>query len=132
MPACAEGDLSITPEPAHTQTPEGARLRINLAITNVSDRACEADIGADRQEVRLMHDKDRIWSSDDCKPQRGSQVEVLSPGVPVERFWVTWDGRSSAPKCGGDRAVVREGTYTVVARLDRVVSQPVTLKVVAT
>ncbi|MGH3750650.1 MAG: hypothetical protein ACRDT8_25035, partial [Micromonosporaceae bacterium] len=98
-PPCVEGDLSIAAEPTREKTRAGDRLRINLVITNTSDRACKGDIGADQQEVQLQQGKGRVWSSDDCKPQTGSHVEVLSPDVPVRRFWVTWDGRTSAPKC---------------------------------
>ncbi|MGH3714618.1 MAG: hypothetical protein ACRDT4_14335 [Micromonosporaceae bacterium] len=129
-PACTDSDLRIVPRPAHAQTPEGARLRIDLVITNVSSRSCKADIGADRQEVRLLHNAQRVWSSDDCNPQTGSHVEVLAPRQAVERFWVTWDGKTSAPKCEGDRKVVQSGSYTVVARLGNVTSKPVTVKVV--
>jgi hypothetical protein len=129
-PPCADSDIAIVPKPAHTETPEGARLRINLEITNVSERACKRDIGADQQEVRLMRDDTRIWSSDDCHPQTGSQVEVLSPDETIQRFWVTWDGKTSAPKCEGTRKVVQEGSYDIVARLGNVVSKPVNLKVV--
>src|SRR6266508_2921590 len=44
-PPCADSDIKVVPKPAHTETPEGARLRINLEITNVSDRACKRDVG---------------------------------------------------------------------------------------
>ncbi len=130
-PLCADGDLRIAPRPTRTETPEGARLRIDLVITNVSERACRRDIGADQQELRVMRGTSRIWSSDDCNPQAGSQVEVLPPGRSIERFWVTWDGRTSAPKCAGERTVAPAGSYTVVARLGQLVSKPVALKVVA-
>lgn len=132
VPLCADSDLRIVPRPAHTRTPEGARLRIDLVITNVSDRSCKRDVGADHQEVKLMRDDDRVWSSDDCHPQTGSHVEVLAPGKPIERFWVTWDGRTSAPKCEGTRRVAQAGDYTLVARLGDATSKPVALTVVET
>ncbi len=131
-PPCADSDIKVVPKPAHTETPEGARLRINLEITNVSHRACKRDVGADQQEVRLMKDDTRLWSSDDCHPQTGSQVEVLSPGETIQRFWVTWDGKTSAPKCEGSRKVVQAGSYQIVARLGKIVGKPATVKVVAT
>jgi hypothetical protein len=132
VPTCANADLEIKPKPADTQTPKGARLRIDLVIANISDRPCKRDIGADQQEIWLTRDGERIWSSDDCNPQRGSYVEVLAPDDPVERFWVTWDGRTSAPKCEGDREVAPEGSYSVRARLGDLKSDPVTIKVVTT
>lgn len=131
-PQCEDSALSVAAKPVRKKTPVGARLKITLVFTNISDAPCKRDIGADEQEVRLEQDDKRLWSSDDCRPQRGSQVEVLRPNQPVERFWVTWDGRTSAPKCEGDRKVVGEGTYQIVARLGGVKSTPVTLKVVAT
>jgi hypothetical protein len=132
VPTCANGDLKIVPKPADTQTPEGARLRIELVISNTSDRPCERDIGADQQEIRLMRGDERIWSSDHCNPERGSYVEVLQPDQPIDRFWVAWDGRTSAPKCEGNRELVRAGGYSVIARLGDLLSDPVELKVVAT
>ncbi len=130
LPTCANGDLEIAPKPADTQTPEGARLTIRLVIRNTSDRPCERDVGADQQEIRVMDGDDRIWSSDHCNPDRGSYVEVLQPGERIDRFWVVWDGRTSAPKCEGDRAVVREGEYSLLARLGDLLSDPVKITVV--
>jgi hypothetical protein len=129
-PPCADADITIEPKPAHTEIPEASRLRINLEITNTSDRACKRDIGADHQEVKVLKGNTRIWSSDDCQPRTGSQVEVLSPGETIQRFWVTWDGKTSKPKCEGTRTVVREGSYQIVARLGKITSRPVGLKVV--
>ena len=130
-PQCADSELSVAAQPARRETPEGARLKVTLVFTNISDRPCKRDIGADEQEVRLLDGDKRLWSSDDCRPQQGSQVEVLYPDRPVRRFWVTWDGKSSAPKCEGDRKVVDAGMYELVARLGAITSQPVKLKVVA-
>jgi hypothetical protein len=130
FPTCANSDLEIAPKPADTQTPEGARLTIRLVIRNTSDRPCERDVGADRQEIRVMDGDDRIWSSDHCSPEQGSYVEVLQPGERIDRFWVVWDGRTSAPKCEGDRAVVREGEYSLIARLGDLLSDPVKITVV--
>lgn len=131
-PQCEDSALSVAAKPERRETRVGDRLKITLVFTNISDAPCKRDIGADEQEVRLEQDDKRLWSSDDCRPQRGSQVEVLHPNQPVERFWVTWDGKTSAPKCKGDREVVGKGTYQIVARLGGVKSTPVTLKVVAT
>lgn len=130
-PQCEDSELSVVAKPSRRETPEGARLKITLIFTNISDRACKRDIGADEQEVKLLDGEKRLWSSDDCRPQQGSQVEVLYPDRPVQRFWVTWDGKTSAPKCEGDRTVVDAGTYELVARLGAIKSQPVKLKVVS-
>ncbi|MGH3741992.1 MAG: hypothetical protein ACRDT1_11730, partial [Micromonosporaceae bacterium] len=64
-------------------------------------------------------------------PQTGSHVEVLSPDVPVRRFWVTWDGRTSAPKCEGEREVADNGLYQIIPRLGRIVGKAVDLRVVS-
>lgn len=131
LPTCPNSDLDIAPKPADTQTPEGARLTIRLVIRNTSDRPCERDIGADQQEIRVMDGDDRIWSSDHCNPDHGSYVEVLQPGERIDRFWVVWDGRRSAPKCEeDDRTLVREGEYSLVARLGDLLSDPVKITVV--
>ena len=130
VPQCADSDLSIAPKPVRTRTPKGARLQIRLVITNISDRPCSRDVGADQQEIRVMQGKQRIWSSDDCDPQHGQHIEVLPSQQPIERFWVAWDGRTSAPECRGERKVAPAGTYTVFARLGDLMSEPVTIEVV--
>jgi hypothetical protein len=131
VPTCANTDLEIKPKPAETQSPVGARLRIYLVINNISDRACERDIGADEQEIWITREGERIWSSDDCNPQRGSYLEVLLPDDPIDkRFYVNWEGQTSAPKCEGGSKVL-EGSYSVRARLGDLNSDPVTIKVVA-
>ncbi len=126
---CSDDAISVLPQPRHNAIPAGHRLPITLLITNISDQPCSRDIGADQQEIRIMQGEQRIWSSDDCDPQRGSHVETLLPGRTIDRFWVTWDGRTSAPNCAGERVVVPAGTYQIIARVGTKYSEPVTLRV---
>jgi len=56
---------------------------------------------------------------------------VLLPDDPIDkRFYVNWEGQTSAPKCEGGSEVL-EGSYSVRARLGDLNSDPVTIKVVA-
>lgn len=124
---CPDSALLLTAAPVKPAYPAGAHARFNLVIKNVSDEPCKRDLGADQQELRLMYGKQRFWSSDDCSPAHGSRVVVLRASESF-RFWVVWDGKSSAPGCKAARAAAKPGTYQLLGRLANKLSPPATLK----
>jgi hypothetical protein len=56
----------------------------------------------------------RIWSSADCVSGGGSNMIVLTRGVPAV-LDLSWDRRTSALGCSGVRQVVPAGEYQVAA-----------------
>jgi hypothetical protein len=64
--------------------------------------------------VVIAHDGGRIWSSADCVSGSGSNVIVLTRGVPAV-LHLAWDRKTSSLGCTGIRQVVPEGEYQVAA-----------------
>ena len=56
----------------------------------------------------------RIWSSADCVTGGGSNMIVLTRGVPAV-LHLSWDRRTSSPGCGGARQLVPAGEYQAAA-----------------
>jgi hypothetical protein len=56
----------------------------------------------------------RIWSSADCVRGGGSNMIVLTRGVPA-MLHLSWDRRTSSLGCSGIRQVVAAGEYEVAA-----------------
>jgi hypothetical protein len=56
----------------------------------------------------------RVWSSADCVSGAGSNMTVLTRGVPAV-LHLSWDLRTSSPGCSGARRLVPAGEYQVAA-----------------
>jgi hypothetical protein len=74
------------------------------------------------QEI-IMFDTagNRVWGSNDCFPEAGSDQRTLAPGE-VVTIPVTWGGLTSEPTCTAARDTPAPGTYLLRARLDTKVS----------
>jgi hypothetical protein len=95
--------------------------RVHLVVRNIGSVTCQRDVGANEQELRVMSGTQRVWSSDDCQPLRGSSVRSLAPGG--ERVYtLTWSGKDSTPGCTQARKRVQPGQYELVARLGTLMS----------
>lgn len=129
--ACTDAELKVTAKPVSTSVQRGSSLLIYLLIKNVSNRTCTRDIGPDLQELRVVQGAEKIWSSDDCDPPRGSNVHSFQPQLEVS-FNVEWNGKSSTTcsttqKRTPTGAVPDAGKYQVVGRVGTKVSDGVTL-----
>lgn len=129
---CTDEEIQVTAEPDRYTFPSGEHVTFTIRIKNVSDRTCNRDVGADRQELYLVKGtgSDKIWSSDDCGAARGSDVREFTPDFERE-YYVTWNGRSSA-SCGGspeasDGPAPEPGGYQLVGRLGTAYSDRVTI-----
>jgi archaellum component FlaG (FlaF/FlaG flagellin family) len=128
--ACADTEISVTPVPAAKSIRRGASLAITIMIKNIGSRTCTRDLGADPQELYLEQGAQKYWSSDKCSTARGSDVQTLKPGEQRE-YNITWNGRQSTA-CSGTTAsgpAPAAGQYTLRARLDGLLSNPVDLTI---
>jgi hypothetical protein len=83
------------------------------------------DLDAAKQAVAVVRSPgDGLWGSNDCSPGDTDDVRTLAPGQEAV-FSVHWSGRTSRPGCAGERTTVPPGTYQLLARLDGIVSDPV-------
>jgi hypothetical protein len=126
VPACADADLSLVATPEQTVQFRGAHLRFTLKIKNTSTHDCARDIGADLQELYLQVGAVKMWSSDRCDAPKGSQVEVLKPGIEVS-FGIAWNGKADNNGCT-NRETPPAGKYELVGRLGTKFSEPVQIQ----
>jgi hypothetical protein len=122
---CVDGDLLVTPVPESASAPRGQAMRITIKIRNITGRACSRDVGPDQQELYLLRDGSKVYSSDACDARHGTSIRSLAPGVDLA-FWVSWDGTATASGCTG-RQAPPAGKYQLVGRLGAKTSDPVTL-----
>ncbi|BCJ77533.1 hypothetical protein CS0771_70770 [Catellatospora sp. IY07-71] len=106
---CSDGDLQVTARSSKTEVKRGTPLTFTLVVKNLAKHTCSRDIGADAQELFLMHGTDQVWSSDHCGAPKGKQVTSLQAGREMV-FSVTWNGKSSS-SC--DKSQVRVSTGPV-------------------
>jgi hypothetical protein len=125
-PACPDPALRLTIASAQPAYPVGAMPVLTLAVQNVSRGTCVRDLAASQQEVLLYAGKFRLWSSNDCYPGGGRDIEALAPGE-RDQFSVTWSGLSSRPRCAGTRTRVGPGHYRLIGRIGTLRSAPTPL-----
>ncbi|MEV4417536.1 PQQ-dependent sugar dehydrogenase [Catellatospora sp. NPDC049609] len=129
---CTDGDLQVIARSSKTQVKRGAPVTFTLVIKNLAKHTCNRDIGADAQELFLMHGTEKVWSSDHCGAPKGKQVTALAAGREMV-FTVPWNGKSSS-SC--DKSQVRvstgpvpeAGSYQLFARVGTDRSAPVSIK----
>ncbi|PVZ13032.1 DUF4232 domain-containing protein [Actinomycetospora cinnamomea] len=122
---CADDDLRVTARTDAQSYPAGRKPVLSLVVTNTGDAPCVRDLDAARQAVAVVRRPgDGLWGSNDCSPGDTDDVRTLRPGEDAV-FSVRWSGRTSTPGCAGERTTVPPGTYQLLARLDGIMSEPV-------
>ncbi len=115
---CTDDMISVEVRPDPASTPVGSKPTFHLVVTNVSPVSCVRTLDKGLQEVVLLDGAGtRLWGSNDCFPEAGSDVRTLAPGEAVD-FPVLWSGLGSEPGCAGNRAALPPGQYVLRARLD--------------
>ena len=122
---CADADLLVTPVPESASAQRGAGMRLTIKIRNISNRTCARDLGADQQELYLLRDSKKIYSSDACESRHGTSMKNLVPNIELA-FWVPWDGTATVNGCTG-RPAPAAGKYQLIGRLGTKLSDPVTV-----
>ena len=127
LPAtCGDGELRLVVAAAAPTYAVGQKPVLKLSVQNVSSTTCLRDLGAAQQEVLVYSGSTRLWSSNDCYPGGGQDVQELAPGG-RQTFSVAWSGLSSTPQCKGTRSRVGAGHYTLVGRLGTLTSAKASL-----
>jgi hypothetical protein len=107
----------------------GSKPIFELAVANVSTVPCVRAFDKGLQEFLLLDLAGvRLWGSNDCFPETGTEVRTLAPGEVVS-IPVVWGGLTSEPTCTASRNPPAPGSYVVRGRLDTKVSAdaPLTL-----
>ncbi|MEU8081272.1 PQQ-dependent sugar dehydrogenase [Catellatospora citrea] len=131
--SCTDGDLQVIARASKTEVKSGVPVGLTLVLKNLSKHTCNRDIGADAQELFLMHGTDKVWSSDHCGAPTGKQVTALAAGREMV-FTVLWNGKSSSA-CAKNQVRVATGpapaagTYQLFARVGTDRSVPVSIKI---
>jgi hypothetical protein len=115
---CTDDMISIEVRSDPASAPVGSKPTFHLVVTNVAPVSCVRTLDKGLQEVVLLDGAGtRLWGSNDCFPEAGSDVRTLAPGEAAD-FSVLWSGLGSEPGCAGDRAALPPGQYVLRARLD--------------
>jgi hypothetical protein len=125
---CLEADIAVSAATAGATTTVGGGLGLTLTVTNTGTAACNRDVGAGANELRITSGSVLVWSSDFCNPSKATDVQALEPGTPFTTS-VTWPGTVTEKGCPADQPVAQPGGYKVVARNGAVESEPVAFAV---
>ncbi len=125
---CSEADIEVGAATAASSTSVGAGMGLTMTVTNTGDAACNRDVGAGANELRITSGAALVWSSDFCRPSSKSDVVALMPGEPFTTS-VTWPGTVTAEDCPADQPLAQPGTYKAQARNGDVTSELVTFTV---
>jgi hypothetical protein len=92
----------------------GATPRFAVSAISERPRPCRFNMGAKFVAVVVTDGGRRIWSSADCVSGGGSNMIVLTRGVPAV-LHLSWDMKTSSLGCSGVRRLVAAGEYQVAA-----------------
>jgi hypothetical protein len=123
---CPDAVLTVQAGTARPTYRVGETPVLKLSVRNTGLEPCVRDVGPRRQEMLLYDGSTRIWSSNDCYPDGGTDVRTLAPGETVSAT-VVWSGLSSQPGCAGARTRVQAGSYRLIASVGTAKSKPAPL-----
>jgi len=112
---CSDDMLTLVIH-APASVPAGSVATFQLVVTDIDPAPCARSLATDQELALADAAGDRIWSSADCGAAAGPDVRTLTPGQPVV-LSLTWDGRTSAPACAGERTAPPAGSYFLQGRL---------------
>lgn len=120
---CSDDEIQLTPS-IEKVTGGNYPYQLELDIRNISTRTCKRDVGANPQEMHIVDSAGQtVWSSDYCQSNPGSNVVTFGPNI-MDAFKLPWDGYGYATGCVRG-AILPDGAYQLVAKLDTKVSAPV-------
>lgn len=113
---CSDRALQLTTRTDARSYPAGVAPKVTVTLTNRSGTTCRRDLGGRALEVLVYSGEDRIWSTDDCRPDTTASVQTVRAGKSLETS-VTWPRTRSAKGCPANRPAAQPGTYVVRVRL---------------
>lgn len=120
--ACSDESISVFVSTDAESYGADANPQVTLTIANTGSKECRRDIGAAANEVIIQSGGFHVWSSDDCNPGDGKDVQALPAGAQAQ-VTVAWDRKLSEPGCSSERRAAAPGTYTVKGRNLQVTSE---------
>ncbi len=126
---CADTDIEVTVEPTDgTSYSAGTPITFLMSIKNISDTACDRNVGTKPNTVLVNSGTERVWSSDDCAASAQDDVKSINPGD-VYQLNATWDQQLSQPGCPAGQPEAQAGSYDVVGINGDVESKAVTFTI---
>ena len=114
---CTDDMVELTLR-APVQVRAGSTPTLEIVVRNVSEVPCVRRLDGELQEVELFDDDgDRVWGSNDCRPEESDRRATLEPREEVA-LEIVWSGRTSEPGCAAERTVPEAGVYVLRGRLD--------------
>jgi hypothetical protein len=100
----------------------GSKPTFEIAVANLSAVPCVRALDKGLQEIVMVDPAgNRVWGSNDCFPEAGTDQRTLAPGEVVV-IPLVWGGLTSEPTCTAPRDTPAPGAYLLRARLDTKVS----------
>lgn len=99
-PACAAGNISVTPVTDASSYAAGVNPQISFTIENTGSEPCTINAGTSQQLYTITSGDETYWVSTDCQTGASDTQALLEPGVVVSSTPFAWDRtRSSAGTC---------------------------------
>ena len=111
--ACAPGGVALRLSSPQYWYQAGKMPRFTVHAVSHEGQPCRFNMGTKFVSV-VIASAGRVWSSADCVSGSGSNMIVLTRGVPAV-LSVSWDRKTSSPGCGGTSHAVAPGEYQVTA-----------------
>lgn len=116
--------LGLTSTAGQSSYQSGAQPILGLTVINKNTAGCVANLSGSRQVYTVYGAQhQRIWSTVDCFPGKGTDVRMMDPGESLH-YPIRWAGTTSNPGCTAARLPVPAGSYTVVAQLGAMTAAP--------
>ncbi len=126
---CADSALTLTASTGAPSYRQGDRPVLGVSVTNTGQVACTRNLSGTLQVFTVSSAAGaRMWSTTDCFPGEGTDVQTLAPGQQLQ-YNVKWSGTSSAPGCTAVRVQVPAGRYQVRVDIGSLHATPAVLMV---
>lgn len=121
---CTGAMLGLTSTAGQTSYQSGSQAILGLTVTNQNAVGCVANLSGSGQVYTVYSAQhQRMWSTADCFPGKGTDVRMIDPGESLH-YSIRWAGTTSNPGCTATRVPVPAGSYTVVAQLGALTAAP--------
>jgi hypothetical protein len=123
--ACADTDIEVSvATDKGTAFPAGSPITFTMSIKNISDTACDRNVGTKPNTVLVQSGSARVWSSDDCAPAGQDDIKSINPGDEY-KLTATWDQKLTQAGCPSGQPAAQSGGYDVTGSNDQVKSKSV-------
>lgn len=112
--ACPPGDVVLSLRQPQASYSGRAWPQFEVDVVSTAARPCAFNTGPRFLSVVVRSGRHALWTSAACSGGNGSNLAVLTKGVPVTlHFW--WDRRAGSSGCQGQGRQVRAGAFVATA-----------------